>query len=362
MAGKRDYYEVLGVSRDADQSAVKKAYRKLAKKYHPDTNRGNPQAEEKFKEATEAYNVLSDEKKRKMYDQFGHAAFDGSAGTGGYGSGPYGTGAGGSGGTYRYAGPDGVFHEYHFEGGDMDDILKHIFGGGSYGAGSGFGSAGSGFGGFHGSFDGDSGSGFGSFGSGAGSGYSDFSGFGRGGSVRRNGSDVSADIDVTFDEAAFGAEKIVRLSPPDGGPGVEKLKVRIPAGIDTGQSIRLRGKGTAGANGGKPGDLLLKVHVGKKPGFERKGTDVYTTIRIPFSTAALGGEAVVDTLYGKVACRIRPGTQSGTKIRLKGKGIVSMKSADRGDQYAVVQIRVPRELSEEAKKKLKEFEAACKGM
>ena len=126
MAAKRDYYDVLGISRSADKSTIKRAYRKLAKKYHPDTNAGNAQAEEKFKEATEAYNVLSNPEKKKLYDQFGHAAFDGSAG----GSGAYGYGNGPGGGTYSYTGPNGSFHEYHFEGGDMDDILKNIFGGG----------------------------------------------------------------------------------------------------------------------------------------------------------------------------------------------------------------------------------------
>ena len=141
MAAKRDYYDVLGISRSADKSTIKRAYRKLAKKYHPDTNAGNAQAEEKFKEATEAYNVLSNPEKKKLYDQFGHAAFDGSAG----GSGAYGYGNGPGGGTYSYTGPNGSFHEYHFEGGDMDDILKNIFGGGfSEGSGSGF----HGFGGF----------------------------------------------------------------------------------------------------------------------------------------------------------------------------------------------------------------------
>ena len=127
MSAKRDYYEVLGVSRDADKNTIKKAYRKLAKKYHPDTNQGNAQAAERFKEATEAYNILSDPEKKKMYDQFGHAAFDGSDATGGAYGGAYGRNGGG---TYQYAGPDGTFHEYHFEGnGDMDDFLKNIFGG-----------------------------------------------------------------------------------------------------------------------------------------------------------------------------------------------------------------------------------------
>ncbi len=334
MAAKRDYYDVLGISRSADKSTIKRAYRKLAKKYHPDTNAGNAQAEEKFKEATEAYNVLSDPEKKKLYDQFGHAAFDGSAGAGG--SETYGYENGQGGGTYSYTGPNGSFHEYHFEGGDMDDILKNIFGSGfQEGAGSSF----HGFGGF--------GNDFGSH------------GFGGGGSFRQDGSDVTAEIDVTFDEAAFGGDKVIRLSDTQGSNAAGKsLKVHIPAGISDGKSIRLRGKGMPGLSGGKAGDLLLKVRVGKRPGFERKDMDVYSTVTIPFTTAVLGGEAVVQTLTGRVVCKINPGTQSGTKIRLKGKGIVSMKDAGRyGDQYVTVQIDVPKNLSNEAKKKLKEFEA-----
>lgn len=327
MAGKRDYYEVLGISRDADKNAMKRAYRKLAKKYHPDTNQGNAQAEERFKEATEAYNVLSDPEKKKLYDQFGHAAFD--AGAGGEGSSDaYGYGRPGGGayrysgpgnGSYSYTGPDGSFHEYHFEGGDgdMDDLLKHIFGGGF---GGGFGS----------------------------------------GKFRQDGSDVRAEIAVSFEEAVFGCDKMIHLSPGNDRSTGESLKVRIPAGIDTGKTIRLRGKGIPGINGGRSGDLLLKVTVGTRPGFERKGMDVYTTAYVPYTTAVLGGEIIVQTLYGNVICKIQPGTRSGTKIRLKGKGVVSMKNSDkRGDQYVEVQIQVPRNLSEEAKKKLKEFEAAC---
>lgn len=327
MAGKRDYYEVLGISRDADKNAIKRAYRKLAKKYHPDTNQGNTQAEERFKEATEAYNVLSDPEKKKLYDQFGHAAFDaGAGGTGSsdaYGYGRPGGGAYGYSGpgnsSYSYTGSDGSFHEYHFEGGDgdMDDLLKHIFGGGF---GGGFGSE----------------------------------------KFRQDGSDVRAEIAVNFEEAVFGCDKMIRLLSGNDRSTGQSLKVRIPAGIDTGKTIRLRGKGTPGINGGRSGDLLLKVTVGTKPGFERKGMDVYTTAYVPYTTAVLGGEIIVQTLYGNVICKIQPGTQSGTKIRLKGKGVVSMKNSDkRGDQYVEVQIQVPRDLSEEAKKKLKEFEAAC---
>ena len=331
MGKKRDYYEVLGVDRNADDGTIKKAYRKLAKKYHPDTTVGNARAEEKFKEVTEAYEILSDHEKRKLYDRFGHGASDGSSGAdreaygqpfgdffhfGGKGPHAYrGTETGGTyegtGGTYRGTGSDGSAFEYHFEGSDMDDILKNMFGGG----------------------------------------YED--------SFVRERADVEAEISVSFEDAAFGCEKTLRLE--DGRGSVKNLQVRIPAGIDTGKCIRLKGKGNPGRNG-MAGNLLLRVKVGEKPGFERRGMDIYTTAYIPFTTAVLGGEATVDTLYGKVACRIREGTRSGTKIRLKGKGIVSMKdSGVHGDQYVTVEIQVPENLSEEAKRKLKEFEEACRG-
>ena len=235
--------------------------------------------------------------------------------------------------------------------GDMDDILKNIFGGGfgsktgrsDYSSYSNFGN------GFHGRgfHSGDFGSGFqGDYGS----------------QYRENGSDTRAEIDVTFDEAAFGTDKIIHLTDPNHSGRETSLKVHIPAGIDNGKSIRLKGKGMPGINGGKSGDLLLKVRVGEKPGFERKGMDVYTTARVPFTTAVLGGETIVPTLTGKVMCKINPGTQSGTKIRLKGKGIVAMKDSGRkGDQYVTIQIDVPKNLTEEAKRKLREFEAACGG-
>ena len=339
MSAKRDYYDVLGVSRNADESQIKKAYRKLAKKYHPDTNAGNAEAEQKFKEVTEAYDVLGDKEKRKLYDQFGHAAFDQTAGAGaGFG----GTGYGGPGGgfwrTYSSGGPGGGYQEYHFEGGNMDDIFGDIFGDifnhGSGNGGAGRSSRNSGFGG------------------------SSF-----GGSFPQKGSDVHADVTVGFDEAAFGCDKVIRLQDPSGrAGGVQSLQVHIPAGIDTGKSIRLKGKGMPGANGGEAGDLFLKVTVAPKPGYERKGNDVYTTVSIPYTTAVFGGEAVVGTLYGNVVCKIREGTQSGTKIRLRGKGIVSMKNPSvRGDQYVTVKISVPQHLSPEARRKLREYEAICEG-
>ena len=332
MAVKRDYYDVLGIDRNADEKTIKKAYRKLAKKYHPDTNAGNPDAADKFKEVNEAYDILSDPKKKKMYDQFGHAAFEAGADPGAD------AGAGGFGGFQ--SGGNGSYQEFHFNGENMDDIFGDIFGNmfhGSHGGGfhSGFGGSG-----FH------SGSGFGGFH------QQDFP---------QKGSDVKASINVTFDEAAFGADKRISLSSPDGSSGApQTLQVHIPAGIDTGKSIRLKGKGMPGTGGGEPGDLLLKVTVGTRPGYERKGSDVYTTISIPYTTAVFGGEATVPTLYGNVICKIREGMQSGSKIRLRGKGIVSMKNPSiRGDQYVTIQIQVPQNLNYTAKEKLHEYARAC---
>ena len=351
MGNKRDYYEVLGVDRTADAAALKKAYRKLAKKYHPDTNAGNKEAEQKFKEATEAYEVLSDEKKRKIYDQFGHAGLDGSMGADGAAGGGFdGFGGFGSGRSGAYRSPDGSYQEFHFEGGDMDDILKNIFGNG------GFGSTGGRSGSFHGSSGGFHG--FGGFGNGSASG---FDGFG-GNSYSQKGEDLHADISVSFDEAAFGCDKIIHLSRSDDPKGSrQSLQVHIPAGIDDGKSIRLKGKGNPGFGSGAAGDLLLKVHVADKPGFTRNGMDVETTVNIPFTTAVCGGEVPVRTLDGTVLCKIREGTQSGSRIRLKGKGIVSMKNPSvHGDLYVKVQIQVPTSVSPQARQKLREFEEAMK--
>ena len=323
MAVKRDYYDVLGIDRNADEKTIKKAYRKLAKKYHPDTNAGNPDAADKFKEVNEAYDILSDPKKKKMYDQFGHAAFEAGADPGAD------AGAGGFGGFQ--SGGNGSYQEFHFNGENMDDIFGDIFGNMFHGSHGGGFHSGSGFGGFH---------------------QQDFP---------QKGSDVKASINVTFDEAAFGADKRISLSSPDGSSGApQTLQVHIPAGIDTGKSIRLKGKGMPGTGGGEPGDLLLKVTVGTRPGYERKGSDVYTTISIPYTTAVFGGEATVPTLYGNVICKIREGMQSGSKIRLRGKGIVSMKNPSiRGDQYVTIQIQVPQNLNYTAKEKLHEYARAC---
>lgn len=331
MAQKRDYYEVLGVNKSATDAEIKKAYRKLAKKYHPDMNKDNPKAEDLFKEVTEAYEVLSDKEKRKLYDQFGHAAFDEGAGQGGaYGAGGQGFGSG--------AGGFGGFGGQGFRGG--------------FSGGGGFGN--SGFGGFGSSnFGGGSGGSF-HFNGNSGDGYQEyyytgdnlddifdgfFGGSRKGRSRSKDGEDVLAKVEVSFEEAALGADKVIRFRAPDGSE--QSLQVHIPAGIDSGQKIRLKGKGMPGQNGGGAGSLLLEVTVQSKPGFERKGMDIYTTVEIPFETAVLGGETIVPTLSGRVSCKIKEGTQSGTKIRLKGKGIASMKILPR----RVMSMRLSRSAS-----------------
>lgn len=317
MAAKRDYYETLGVNKGADKDAIKRAYRKLAKKYHPDTNAGNPHAEEMFKDVTEAYNVLSDEKKRKLYDEFGfaglqegfseeaarQAAQGGFGGFGGFG------GNGSFSGSYSSNGGPFTHQEFHFENGsgDMDDIFS-MFG--------------------------------------------DM--FSHGG---RKGSDVMADLTISFDEAVFGCEKSISLQDPTTGK-VSNLSIHIPAGIESGKTVRLKGQGNPGRNGGAAGDVLLNVNVTPSSEFERKGQNVYSTIRVPFTTAALGGKARVHTLYGDVECSIKAGTQGGSKIRLKGKGISSMKNPSvKGDQYVTVEISVPRRLTPRAKEALEEYRA-----
>lgn len=336
MSNKRDYYEVLGINKTASDAAIKKAYRELAKKYHPDSNPDDKTAEQKFKEVTEAYNVLSDPEKKKLYDQFGHAGLDEN---GPFAQGAYNRQSTGN-GSYGYRSPDGSYQEFHFEGGDMDDIFENIFGG-TFHNGSQRHRQHSGFTGGFGS------TGFNSNGFGGG-----FSGTG----FRQKGEDLHAEIRISFDDAAFGCEKIVSLQDPH-TKAIQNLQVHIPAGISDGKSIRLKGKGMSGAGGGQSGDLLLKVHVEGKIGFERKDSDVYTTARIPFTTAVFGGEVLVHTIDGKVLCKIKPGTQSGSKIRLKGKGIVSMKDPTlHGDHYVTIQIDVPKNLSPQAKQKLKEFE------
>lgn len=317
---KRDYYDVLGIPKKANNQEIKSAYRKLAKKYHPDTNPGDAKAEQLFKEVTEAYNVLSDEEKRKLYDQFGHAAFDGSMGDdpGKYaenvrywrsnsGRGPR--------TEYHYSG-DGPHTEYYYSG-DMGDLFGDMFGGFFHkGKGGKFG------------FE------------------EDFA------YENSGGADLTSEIAVSFREAALGCEKIISLQ----GERSDTLAVKIPAGIGEGQSVRLKGKGRMGRNG-KAGDLLIKVHILEDKRYTRVGKDVYITQSVPYTTAILGGEANFDTLYGPVQCRIPAGSQSGSKLRLKNKGIVSMQNPNSyGDEYVTLQVSVPKNVSDREKALLRELQ------
>lgn len=358
---KRDYYEVLGVDKGADEATIKKAYRKLAKKYHPDMNPGDKEAEVKFKEASEAYAVLSDDEKRRQYDQFGHAAFDGAGGAGGFGG-------------------------FDFNGADFSDIFGDIFGD--------------------------------LFGGGGRSGR-------RANNGPMRGANVRASVRITFEEAVFGCEKELDLNLKEecatchgtgakpgtsketcqkcGGKGQvvytqqsffgtvrnvqtcpdcqgtgstikdkcadchgsgyiakrKKIKVSIPAGIDNGQSVRIREKGEPGINGGPRGDLLVEVVVSRHPIFQRQDVNIFSTAPISFAQAALGGDVRIKTVDGDVLYTVKPGTKTDTKVRLKGKGVPSLRNKQiRGDHYVTLVVQVPDKLNEEAKEALRKFDMA----
>ena len=344
-----NYYEVLGVDKKADEASIKKAYRKLAKKYHPDSNRGNAAAEQKFKDISRAYAVLSDPEKRKLYDKYGEAGlqegFDPAA--------------------YEQAVHGGTngFHSFHFEGGDegnWEDILSGLFGHGDpsgrhYSGGFTDGFTGGFTGGHSGRFSNGFSNGYtGRFSNGFSQGYAD--GFSQGNVGGRKPADSVSELTISFEEAALGCEKTLHFRDENGRE--QTLQVRIPAGIDEGKKIRLAGKGSTDHFSGKTGDLYMTIHIAPQKGYERKGRDVYITASIPFATAVLGGEAMVPTLQGQVSCRIPAGTQSGSKIRLRGKGIVSMKDPSvRGDVYIVVQIEVPKRLTPAQAQALRAFAA-----
>ena len=354
---KRDYYEVLGVDRNADEATIKKAYRVLAKKYHPDANPGDKEAEKKFKEASEAYAVLSDAEKRKQYDQFGHAAFDGSAG-------------GGAGG-------------FDFSGMDMGDIFGDIFG--------------DFFGGGSRSRRANNGPMKGAYirtsiritfeeavfgcekeielvlkdecktchGSGAKPGTSKETCpkcGGKGKVVYSQQSLFGMVQNVQSCPDCNGTGQIIKEKCPDcRGTGYiaskKKIQVSIPAGIDDGQSVRIREKGEPGVNGGPRGDLLVEVVVSRHPIFQRQDMNIYSTAPISFAQAALGGEVRINTVDGDVLYEVKPGTQTDTKIRLKGKGVPSLRNkAVRGDQYVTLVVQVPTGLNEAAKEALRAFD------
>lgn len=355
---KKDYYEVLGVEKTATAAEIKSAFRRLAKKYHPDVNK-EPGAEEKFKEIGEAYAVLSDEQKRRQYDEFGHAAFDGSSGfSGGFDPGDI----------------------------DLNDILRSVFGGGMGGFSSGFGD------------------------------FSDFFGGGRStGSRARKGRDTLVRLDLSFEEAAFGLDKEIELTLNDtceecegkGGKGektcstcngsgyvvtetrslfgmvqsrsscstcngtgktyekicssckgtgqVKKKKtisVHIPEGVDTGHQLRISGKGEAGTNGGANGDIYFEIHVSDSPLYVRDGEDLYVEVPITITDAIFGCKKEVPTIYGNVVMDIKAGCQSNTKYKLKGKGLKIPGSIRKGDEYVIVNVITPTKLSRDQKKLL----------
>ncbi len=359
MADKRDYYEVLGVGKNADEAELKKAYRKLAKKYHPDMNPGDAEAEQKFKEASEAYAILSDPEKRRKYDQLGFAAFEGG---------------------------DAGFDYSNM--GNMSDIFGDIFG--------------DLFGG-----------GFGGFGSRSSRNYNG----------PMQGASVRTAVRITFAEAMSGCEKQITINqkeecptckgsgakpgtspvtcPKCGGKGQivytqqslfgmmqnvqtcpdcrgtgkiikekcpdcngtgyltrrKTISVTIPAGIDDGQSIRLRGQGEPGTNGGPRGDLLVEVRVSPDPNFARDDMDIYSMVDVSFAQAALGADILVHTVSGDVIYTVKPGTQPGTRVRLKGKGAPSLRGGNvRGDHYLTINVQVPVRMSENAKEALKEYD------
>lgn len=355
---KRDYYEVLGVDRNADEATLKKAYRKLAKKYHPDTNPGDAEAEKKFKEASEAYAVLSDSEKRAQYDQFGHAAFEQGGGPGGFGG-------------FDFSGDMGDI---------FGDIFGDLFGGGTRSRRTN-----------NGPMKGANlrtsvritfeEAVFGCekklelnlkdectscHGTGA-----------KPGSSPETCSKCGGKGQVVFtQQSLFGTVRNVQTCPECGGSGKvirekckichgtgftsskKKIAVTIPAGIDDGQSIRIREKGEPGLNGGPRGDLLVEVHVQPHPIFRRQDMNIYSTAPITFAQAALGGDVRINTVDGDVIYTVKPGTQTDTKVRLKGKGVPSLRNKSvRGDQYVTLVVQVPTKLSEEAKEALKKFDA-----
>ena len=355
---KRDFYDILGVNRDASDDEIKKAYRKLAMKYHPDRNPDNPKAEEHFKEVKEAYEILSDGQKRTAYDQYGHAGVDPQAGMGG-GFGGFGAGAGGFSDAFG-----GIFDE--------------IFGAGRAGGG------------------------------------------GRSNVYR--GADLRYNLEITLEQAAFGTETKIRIptmeacetckgsgaksgtqpktcptcqgsgqvrmqqgffsiqqtcpkcrgtgkfiADPCGschGAGRVKqhktLAVKIPAGVDAGDRIRLSGEGEHGVNGGPPGDLYVQIHLKAHPVFQREQNDLHCEMPISFATAALGGEIVIPTLDGAANLKIPPETQTGKVFRLRGKGIKGVRSGNQGDLLCHVVVETPVNLTDRQKELLREFDESSK--
>lgn len=360
---KRDYYEVLGIDKNADDAAIKKAYRQLAKKYHPDMNPGDQEAEKKFKEASEAYAVLSDPDKRRQYDQFGHAAFEGGAGGGGFGG-------------------------FDFNSADMGDIFGDIFGD-LFGGGR---SRRANNGPMQGAniraqirvtFEEAV---FGCdkeieltlkdecekcHGTGAKPGTSPITCSkcgGKGQVVYTQQSLFGMVQNVRTCPECNGTGKVIKEKCPDCyGTGYisskKKIAVTVPAGIDNGQSIRIRGKGEPGVNGGPRGDLLVEVLVSRHPIFQRQDTSIYSTAPISFVTAALGGTVRIKTVDGEVEYDVKAGTQTDTRVRLKGKGVPSLRNKNvRGDHYVTLVVQVPTDLSKDAREALRAYDDVVNGI
>ncbi len=354
MADKRDYYEVLGVDRNASADEIKKAYRKKAKKYHPDVNPDNKEAEAKFKEASEAYEILSDPQKKSQYDTYGHSAFDGTGGFGGGGFSDFsGFGGfsdifdsffgGGFGGSSARSGPQ--------VGRDIEKVVEISFTEAAFGV------------------------------------EKEVTLLrtencpecdGSGGKTKNdvktcpkcNGSGQERIIQRTMMgqfattrtcSSCGGKGKVITNPCPNcnGSGNVRKsrtIKVNIPAGIDEGQRISLRGEGEAGKFGGPSGDLYILIKIKKHPFFKRRGYDVYVDMPITFSEAALGAKLIVPTIHGKIEMTVPEGTQNGDMFSLKGKGITSLRGMGKGNQYVTVNIEVPKKLSQKQKEILKEFQ------
>ena len=301
MVSKRDYYEVLGVSKNASDDEIKKAYRKLAIKYHPDKNPGDKEAEAKFKEINEAHDVLSDKQKRARYDQFGHAGVGGASGN------PFGGGASAGnpfGGGFDF---NGQTFNFDFGGGGLDDILGNLFG------------------------------------------------FGNASRRARRGADYQTNVVLTFEEAIFGTTKNVSVDGKD-------LKVKIPAGIDDGMSIRLRGKGgpAPSGEGAEPGDLYVRIRVKPHKHLTREGAIILSEERISMVDAALGCEIEVPTVDGPITMKVPAGTQSGTPFKLSGHGVPFRSDGDRGPHIVTVIVETPKNLSRKQKELLEEFRSSKK--
>src|SRR6266481_2622346 len=299
----RDYYQTLGVPKTASEDEIRSAFRKLARKYHPDVAKDKKAAEEKFKEINEAYEVLSDPEKRKKYDQLG-ADWNRPGGFQ-----PQWEGQQPGGGFYQWGG-DGGGVEFEFGGTGFSDFFEAFFGGGR--------------------------------------GRSAFGGFGQRGTMAERGSDVEADIMVTLEEALHGSTRQVSLRRA-GSKKTETYQVKIPRGVREGQRIRLAGQGEAGERGRKSGDLFLRVRVARHPDFSVEGSDLVHEVKIAPWQAVLGDQIIVPTLEGNARLKLPPGTQGGQRFRLRGRGLPGV-SGQRGDLYVVVQIAVPKKLSESERK------------